>query len=80
MDYDADQVLDFICLQSQPNCIVLLLNSGIVHHCVFIPYTRSLISGTHVNQTAFNATFESTNVGPVADNILKTPSKLLARG
>lgn len=54
MDYDSNQVKGFLCLRSDPNCIVILLNSGIIHHCVFLPNTRSAL--------ADHEAFESTNV------------------
>ena len=40
MDHEGDQVVSFLCLPSFPNCIVILLTSGIIYHSILIPNAR----------------------------------------
>jgi len=37
MDHEGNQVVSFTCLPTKPNCIVLLLTSGLIYHCIFMP-------------------------------------------
>jgi hypothetical protein len=41
MDYEENQVISFMCLQKNPNCIALLLNNGVIYHCILIPNCKS---------------------------------------
>jgi hypothetical protein len=51
MDYDDEQqVISFLCVGSQPNCIVLLLKNGEIYHCIFMP-TTSLNTETFESTT-----------------------------
>ena len=41
MDHDeGQQVSTFMCMPSQPSCLILLLTSGLIYHCIFMPNTK----------------------------------------
>ena len=42
MDYEENQVVSFMCLPKHPNGIVLLLNNGVIYHCVFMPNSSTV--------------------------------------
>ena len=42
MDYDdTNQVVSFLCVGNQPNCIALLFKNGQIYNCLFMPSTGS---------------------------------------
>jgi len=40
----------FVCLDTKPNCLAVLLQNGIIHHCVIIPNKRGSISLENIDQ------------------------------
>jgi hypothetical protein len=52
MDFDRYQAKDFLCLNGEPNCIILLLDTGIIHHCLFMPFIQTGL----VNASNFEST------------------------
>ena len=54
MDHEGQQVLSFMCLSTIPNCIVILLTSGIIYHCLFMPNTKyTLFESGNVNYVLY---------------------------
>lgn len=39
-----------MCLDTKPNCLVILLQNGVIHHCVFLPNKRSSVSLENMDQ------------------------------
>ena len=39
-----------MCLDTKPNCLVILLQNGVIHHCVFLPNKRSSVSLENLDQ------------------------------
>lgn len=47
MDYDDEnQVVSFLCIGNQPNCIVLLFKNGQIYNCLFMPSTSGITGST----------------------------------
>lgn len=74
MDHEGDQVVSFLCLPSFPNCIVILLTSGIIYHSILIPNARySLFESGNINEdliqdsTAILFTYESIKLNEIRD-------------
>jgi hypothetical protein len=44
------EILSFICLNQQPNCVVVLTSTGLIYNCIFMP-TKKDAKGENFNST-----------------------------
>jgi hypothetical protein len=58
MDHDDEnQVVSFLCIGNQPNCIVLLFKNGQIYNCLFMPSTGGITGSTTFELAANVNTF-----------------------
>jgi hypothetical protein len=55
MDHEGQQVVSFVCLPFQPNCLIIQLTNGTIYHCLFMPNARySLFESGNVIKNFIN--------------------------
>ena len=57
IDNESIPVVSFMCIHTTPNCLIVLLQNGTIHHCVFMPNIKSMMSSDN-NLDKFNVDFK----------------------
>ncbi len=56
IENESIPIISFMCIHTEPNCLIVLLKNGTIHHCVFMPSKKSMISNENLDQ--FNVIWE----------------------